>query len=152
MSDAVENLDTRELGFSDAEDEPEEVDFKEFNPSGKCYIEKRPFIVDAHQVIEFIILTGTRKELSLFDHTCVIRVRERDTQSLNVMTPRHVAACSLSSHTHLEHSHTQKHVFSGMLELPCHVFQVMSRSLSQLCTEQSALKRQKPRCTSPLLL
>lgn len=34
MSDAVENLDTRELGFSDAEDEPEEVDF-EFNPSGE---------------------------------------------------------------------------------------------------------------------
>lgn len=34
MSDAVENLDTRELGFSDAEDEPEEVD-SEFNPSGE---------------------------------------------------------------------------------------------------------------------
>uniref|UniRef100_A0A672PLT0 Phospholipase n=1 Tax=Sinocyclocheilus grahami TaxID=75366 RepID=A0A672PLT0_SINGR len=27
MSDTVENLDTRDLGFSDAEDEPEEVDF-----------------------------------------------------------------------------------------------------------------------------
>lgn len=36
MSDTVENLDTRELGFSDAEDEPEEVDFSEFNPLGKC--------------------------------------------------------------------------------------------------------------------
>jgi len=34
MSDAVENLDTRELGFSDTEDEPEEVD-SEFNPSGE---------------------------------------------------------------------------------------------------------------------
>uniref|UniRef100_A0A8C2FEV5 Phospholipase n=1 Tax=Cyprinus carpio TaxID=7962 RepID=A0A8C2FEV5_CYPCA len=33
MSDTVENLDTRDLGFSDAEDEPEEVD-SEFNPSG----------------------------------------------------------------------------------------------------------------------
>uniref|UniRef100_A0A671T1L9 Phospholipase n=1 Tax=Sinocyclocheilus anshuiensis TaxID=1608454 RepID=A0A671T1L9_9TELE len=33
MSDTVENLDTRDLGFSDAEDEPEEVDC-EFNPSG----------------------------------------------------------------------------------------------------------------------
>uniref|UniRef100_A0A9J8CFW8 Phospholipase n=1 Tax=Cyprinus carpio carpio TaxID=630221 RepID=A0A9J8CFW8_CYPCA len=32
MSDTVENLDTRDLGFSDAEDEPEEVDC-EFNPS-----------------------------------------------------------------------------------------------------------------------
>ncbi|XP_051556150.1 phospholipase D1-like [Myxocyprinus asiaticus] len=38
MSDTVENLDTRELGFSDAEDEPEEVDFSEFNPSGDCRI------------------------------------------------------------------------------------------------------------------
>ncbi len=34
MSDTVESLDTRDLGFSDAEDEPEEVDC-EFNPSGK---------------------------------------------------------------------------------------------------------------------
>uniref|UniRef100_A0A673J539 Phospholipase n=1 Tax=Sinocyclocheilus rhinocerous TaxID=307959 RepID=A0A673J539_9TELE len=33
MSDTVENLDTRDLGFSDAEDESEEVDC-EFNPSG----------------------------------------------------------------------------------------------------------------------
>ncbi|RXN05701.1 phospholipase D1 [Labeo rohita] len=33
MSDTVENLDTRDLGFSDGEDEPEEVD-SEFNPSG----------------------------------------------------------------------------------------------------------------------
>ncbi|KAI7809286.1 phospholipase D1a [Triplophysa rosa] len=38
MSDTVENLDTRELGFSDAEDEPEEVDFNEFNPSGDVRI------------------------------------------------------------------------------------------------------------------
>lgn len=37
MSDSVENLDTRELGFSDAEDEPEEVDF-DFNPSGASRI------------------------------------------------------------------------------------------------------------------
>uniref|UniRef100_A0A8C1G122 phospholipase D n=1 Tax=Cyprinus carpio TaxID=7962 RepID=A0A8C1G122_CYPCA len=37
MSDTVENLDTRDLGFSDAEDEPEEVDC-EFNPSGASRI------------------------------------------------------------------------------------------------------------------
>ncbi|XP_026062471.1 phospholipase D1a [Carassius auratus] len=37
MSDTVENLDTRDLGFSDAEDEPEEVDC-EFNPSGASHI------------------------------------------------------------------------------------------------------------------
>lgn len=34
MNDSVENLDTRELGFSDAEEEPEEVDCNDFNTSG----------------------------------------------------------------------------------------------------------------------
>lgn len=76
MSDTVENLDTRDLGFSDAEDEPEEVD-SEFNPSGKWLLiipdANHPFVLVVFSIIDLTAqIKFERNLIIIIDKFCNI--------------------------------------------------------------------------------